>query len=150
MSHSYTNLLIHVVFSTHKRHPWISAGIRPRLHAYMATIARNEIGDVIVVGGTADHVHGLIVLPADMSVAHAMSRWKSLSSGWIHRTFAALADFAWQEGYSAFSVSRSNADAVKAYIETQEEHHRHRSFKEELVALLQRLGIEFDPERVFD
>jgi putative transposase len=150
MSHSFTNVLVHVVFSTKGREPWLSLAVRRRLFGYMRGLARNEFGDCLKLGGVEDHLHGAIVLRADISVAHALSRWKSLSSGWIHRTFPDLREFAWQEGYGAFSVSRSNLDVVMRYIDGQVDHHKHMTFHEELVALLQRHGIEFDPQRVLD
>jgi putative transposase len=150
MSHSFTNLLVHVVFSTKRREPWLTPQIRPRLFGYMRALARNEFGDCLKLGGVEDHIHGAIVLPADVSVAYALSRWKSLSSGWVHKTFPDLKEFAWQEGYGAFSVSRSGLDVVLRYIDGQVDHHRHMTFQEELLTLLQRHGIEFDPQRVLD
>lgn len=113
-------------------------------------IAREEFGRALQIGGTADHVHGLILLRTDVAVADAMRTWKSLSSGWVHKTFPAEQDFAWQNGYAAFSVSRSNAEQVKKYIGDQESHHRKQTFEEEFLALLDRHGIEYDPRSVWD
>jgi len=149
VGHTYSSLLVHVVFSTKDRRPVIHDSFRQRLYEYMGGIARGEFGRALSVGGTANHVHGLLSMNAATSVAEAMRKWKILSSGWVHETFPAEADFAWQEGYGAFSVSRSGADKVIRYIEAQAEHHKRLTFEEEFVALLERHGIEYDPERIW-
>ena len=138
MGHTYTNLLLHAVFGTKERRPIIHDSFRPRLFEYMAGFARQEFGGSLAVGGMADHVHGLILMPADMSVAEMMRDWKSLSSKWVHETFPAEAGFAWQEGYAAFTVSRSNVAKVANYIQHQAEHHQKMTFEEEYLALLKR------------
>jgi REP element-mobilizing transposase RayT len=146
MSHSYSNALFHVVFSTKDRRPLIQNALRDQLHEYMSGIAREEFLGALSIGGIDNHVHGLIVLPASMAIAEAMKKWKSLSSKWAHEK---VADFAWQEGYGAFSVSRSNVPQVAAYIEGQAEHHKKMTFEEEFVKLLERHGIEYDPRYVW-
>lgn len=149
MGHTYANLVVHVVFSTKQRAPLIHDSFRPRLFAYLSALARNEFRGALSVGGTDNHVHGLIVLAPDISVADAMREWKALSSKWVHQTFADEADFAWQEGYGAFSVSRSNVPQVARYIADQTKHHRRMTFEEEFSALLKRHGIEYDPRYVW-
>ena len=150
MGHTYSNLLFHVIFSTKDRQPLILIDWRTRLYEYMCGIGRGEFGAVLCVGGVADHVHGLISLRTDRSVAHAMNRWKSLSSGWVNQELRPPQRFAWQVGYAAFSVSQSAKDAVAAYIEQQEEHHRQVSFQDELLMFLKRHNITYDPAHVFD
>jgi putative transposase len=149
MGHSYTNLLFHVIFSTKERRPLIHDTFRDRLHQYMSGIARQEFGGALSLGGTDNHLHGLIVLPATVAIAEAVRKWKTLSSKWVHETFVTEADFAWQEGYGAFSVSRSNVPKVAAYIEGQAEHHKKMTFEEEFIQLLERHGIEYDPRYVW-
>ena len=149
MGHTYANLLVHTVFSTKGRRPLIRESFRERLHRYMGGVARNEFGRALAVSGTEDHVHGLISLNTDVSVADAMRKWKSLSSGWVNKTDDTTDHFAWQAGYAAFSVSQSNKQAVTAYIENQPEHHRKRTFQEEFVELLERHGIDYDPRYLF-
>ena len=83
-------------------------------------------------------------------MAEAVRKWKSISSKWVHETFPEDQDFAWQSGYGAFSVSRSNVHEVAGYIERQVEHHRKVTFEEEFVAFLNRHGIEYDPRYVWD
>ena len=150
MGHTYTDILVHVVFSTKERRPIIVDSFRERLYEYMAGIANNEFGRAIQIGGVADHVHGLLQVKTDVSVADAMRKWKSLSSKWVNETLKLRTKFGWQEGYSAFSVSRSQAPRVQKYIVDQVEHHRKLSFQEEVLALLEKHGIAFDPKYLWD
>jgi REP element-mobilizing transposase RayT len=150
MGHTYTNLLLHITFSTKERRPLIHDPFRDRLHEYLGGIVGEEFGRPIRIGGTENHVHGLLVLRANVALSEAMAKWKSLSSGWIHKTFPEEQDFAWQEGYGAFSVSESNAEKVREYIANQIEHHRKMTFEEEFVALLKRHGIDYDPRHIWD
>jgi len=150
MGHTYSDLLIHAVFGTKDRRPFLAPEIRPRLYEYLAGIARQEIGHALRIGGTEDHVHGLLRLRTEISPGVAMQKWKALSSGWVHRTFPGARDFAWQAGYGAFSVSHSNAPKVIAYIDSQERHHRKRTFEEEFLELLHRHQITYDPLHVWE
>ena len=150
MGHTYFNLLIHVIFSTKDRQPLIRADFAQRLHEYLCGLGREEFGRAIKVGGAADHIHGLISIRTDIAVAQAMSRWKSLATGWVHKTVAEAGDFAWQSGYGAFSVSQSNVGDVVKYIEKQAEHHARMTFQEEFMEFLRRHPIEFDPGHVWD
>jgi len=150
MGHTYANVLLHVVFSTKDRVPAIHDAFRVRLYEYMAGVARNEFGRALSIGGTADHVHGLLSVGTDMAIGDIMSKWKSLSSGWLHKTIPEARDFAWQTGYGAFSVSQSNAGAVSQYIEEQAEHHKKRTFEEEFAALLKRHGIDYDAAHMWN
>jgi REP element-mobilizing transposase RayT len=95
------------------------------------------------IGGMSDHVHLLIGLRATHTLANVLRETKSVSSGWVHEDVG-ISSFAWQEGYGAFTVSPSQIENVRAYIEGQEEHHRTHTFREEYLALLQRSGVEFD------
>ena len=87
MGHTYSNILLHVIFSTKNRSAVITPDLRPRLYEYLGGVARNEFGRALEIGGTADHLHALISLNRDVSIADAMRKWKSLSSGWVHKTF---------------------------------------------------------------
>lgn len=144
MSHTYTQLLYHIVFATKDRRPWLAAEIRPRVHQYLGGAIRAEGGIAIIVGGVEDHLHILAQLRQDQSVADVLRNLKANSSGWIRETLAGMQDFAWQRGYSAFTVSHSQKERVRRYIEGQEEHHRRQTFQEELRALLERHSVEFD------
>jgi putative transposase len=144
--HTYSRFLVHVAFGTKDRQARIKAEFRERLYRYMAGVAKDEFGRLIEVGGTEDHVHVhvLVSLRTDVSVATAMRKLKSLSSGWVHATFPDEAAFGWQPGYGAFSVSESNAESVVRYIRNQKKHHERQTFSEESAALLRKHGI--DPE----
>jgi putative transposase len=150
MGHTFSNLLVHMIFSTRERLPTITGEIRPRLVEYLSGIARHEFGQALCIGGTENHVHGLLVLRTDVAVAEAARKWKSLSSKWVHETFPTAADFGWQAGYGVFSVSRSNVPKVTVYIEGQIEHHRRVTFEEEFIGFLDRHGIAYDPRHVWD
>ena len=148
--HTYANLLVHVVFSTKDRMPMICDEFRGRLHEYLSGIAREEFGRALKIGGMPDHLHALIVLKTDVSMAEAVRKWKSLSSGWVHETFPGNDAFAWQAGYGAFSVSESSRDEVIAYIEKQAEHHKTMTFQEEFVAFLKRHNVPYDPAHIWE
>ena len=150
MSHTYARLLCHGVFSTEGRRPFIRAEWRDRLYGYLSGILTNHQGRLIRAGGTADHVHVLMELRPSICVADAMRLLKANSSKWMHETFSGTQGLGWQTGYGAFSVSPSNADAVVAYIDRQEEHHRNSTFQEEFRSLLRKHQIEFDEATVWD
>jgi len=144
MPHSYSNLLIHVVFGTKGRTRSIDATIQPDLWAYMGGIVREMRGTARLINGVQDHVHMLISLPADISLAECLRVVKTNSSRWIHEAFPYHRSFAWQTGYGAFSVSASNEKQVFKYIQDQERHHRRMTFEEEFISLLRKHAIVFD------
>lgn len=148
MPSTYLSLHYHLVFSTKDRESVIATPWRTRLHEYLGGTVNGLGGRSQIVGGTADHVHLLVELRATHALADFMRELKKTSSKWVHETIP-LRAFAWQEGYAAFTVSASALVDVRRYIENQEEHHRERSFREELKILLQRSGVSFD-ERYLD
>lgn len=150
MPGTYSQVLLHVVFSTKHREKWISAQIAERLYPYIGGIIRAEKGTLLDIGGVEDHVHLYLRWRPDESISNLMRVVKARSSKWVHETIPELAGFAWQEGYSAFSVSKSQEDAVKKYIATQAEHHRREDFRSELLRLLKAHGVEFDEKYVCD
>jgi putative transposase len=147
--HSFISLLVHCVWSTKNREPVLSSDLRDRLWPYLGGIARENKMKALAIGGAADHVHILISLPATLSVAKALQLLKGNSSKWIHETFPKLHAFEWQEEYGAFSIGISGIDDTAAYIRNQTEHHRMRSFREEIIAMLRRHGFDYD-ERMVD
>jgi REP element-mobilizing transposase RayT len=149
MSHTYTNLLSHVVFSTKERRPLIDLELKPRLLEYMNGIAKENGAKVLSLNAMPDHLHLLWDLPATSAMADALRVLKTNSSRWVRETFGHRKPFGWQTGYGAFSVSRSNVPAVAKYIEAQESHHRRRTFDEEFLELLVKHGIQYDPKYVF-
>src|SRR5437868_3972852 len=149
MPHSYTSNLMHCVWSTKERLKVINEEVRPRLWAFVGGIARQNDMKALAVGGTSDHVHALLSLPAGTPVSKAVQLIKGGSSKWVHETFPTRRTFAWQEGYGAFSLSVSHVDATVAYIQTQEEHHRRKTFEEEFLSFLRKHGIRFDEKFVW-
>jgi putative transposase len=146
MAHRYPNILIHCVFSTKQRRDLIPREMLPKLSRYLAGVGHNHGITVLASGGTTNHCHLLIVLPPDLAVAKAVQVLKANSSRWLHEHGL---DFQWQEGYGAFSVSSSNREAVKDYVEHQAEHHQKRSFEGEFEALLRKSRVMFDAEEAF-
>lgn len=126
----------------------IAVELQPRLWNYIGGIAREHGMVALAVGGTADHVHVLLSLPATMDAAKAMRSIKAGSSRWVHET-AGVREFAWQEAYGAFSIGRSQIAATVACIEGQQEHHRKRDFQTEFLAILKKHEIEYDPRFVW-
>jgi REP element-mobilizing transposase RayT len=144
MSHSYVNLLYHVVFSTKDREPLIVESLQPRLYQYIGGIVRKHGGIPLAVNGVEDHVHLFAKLRQDRALSDVVRDLKASSSGWVHKVFPDLKNFAWQHGYGAFTVSASRAEAVKRYVERQKVKHRGQGFKEEFVSFLWANGVEFD------
>ncbi|MGC3991888.1 MAG: IS200/IS605 family transposase [Chthoniobacteraceae bacterium] len=143
MSSTLLSLHYHVIFSTKDR----TASIRPewqtRLHAFLGGAIKTAEGVPENVGGTNDHVHLLLGLRATHCLAEVVRDLKAASSRWVHDEIG-LRDFAWQEGYGAFTVSASQRAVVSDYIARQEEHHRRRTFQEEYRELLERSGVKYD------
>jgi REP element-mobilizing transposase RayT len=143
MAHTYTNLLIHALFSTKDRQPIIRPEMKSDLYAYIGGIINEIKGRPVLINGPKDHVHLLFVLPASLSLSDCMEKIKANSSKWVN-DHSARRFFSWQTGYAAFSVSQSKLSEVKAYIAAQEEHHHKLTYQEELMALLKKHGVEFD------
>jgi REP element-mobilizing transposase RayT len=150
MARTFTRLLVHVIFSTKERRPVIDSELKPRLLAYMGGIIAELGGKEIAGNAVTDHEHLLLSLPATKSLAEILRVVKTNSSRWVHETWPARSDFAWQTGYGAFGVSQSNVERVRRYIANQEEHHRTVTFQDEFLSFLHKHGIEYDPRFVWD
>ena len=150
MTGKYLSLLVHFTWSTAGREPWIEKNIREDLYSYIGGIMKNKNARLISAGGMFDHIHLYASLPSTISIADFVNAVKSNSSRWVHESYRQLRSFAWQEGYGAFSVSKSEESRVMRYILTQEEHHRKRTFKEELIRLLEKHGIQYDKRYIWD
>jgi putative transposase len=149
MAHTFTSILVHAVFSTAGRAPLLTDAMRPDVHAYIGGILRELRAVPVVIGGTADHVHLLARLPADLSVAKCLQIVKTNSSRWVKERWPERRRFAWQRGYGAFSVSESKRTTVIRYINDQERHHRRISFQDEFLVLLRNHGVEFDQRYIW-
>jgi len=150
MGQSYTCLHHHVIFSTKDRRSLITPDFRQRLYNYIGGIIKGQKGQLLAAGGTRDHVHLLVRIHSQTAVSNLVREVKANSSKWVHETFPAKFLFAWQAGYSALSVSYSNLDQVRAYIQRQEEHHHTASFEEEFIAFLKCHGITYDERYTWD
>ena len=142
--HSFTSCLFHCVWSTKNREPYLTPDLRDRLWSYLGGIAKQNRIKMLAIGGAVDHVHIVLSLPATLAVAKAMQLLKGNSSKWIRETFPKMHSFAWQEGYGAFSVSISGVEPTIAYVRTQTEHHRKRSFREEFASMLRKHGLAYE------
>jgi REP element-mobilizing transposase RayT len=151
MSQSLANVLLHIVFSTKHRQPFLkSHDIREQLNAYMVGTLQNQERPSLIVNCVEDHLHCLCRLSRKITIAKLLEEMKTDSSAWLKTKAPELAGFYWQSGYGAFSVSQSNVEAVKRYIADQEEHHRQRTFQDEYRDLLRKHEIEWDERYVWD
>ena len=145
------SLLIHLVFCTKNRTPWLGdADLRNELHATLIGTLDKIHCPSLQIQSVSDHIHILCRLARTMSVADLVEECKVSSSKWIKTKAEALSEFHWQAGYGAFSVSQSNSGQVIKYIQNQERHHQRLSFQDELRALLRRHGLEWDERYVWD
>src|SRR5436305_1181313 len=146
MGHSYINVLVHIVFSTKERRKIIPTDKQEELWKYMTGIARNLRVNTVAIGGMPDHIHMLIAESGTIPISTVLQKVKGGSSKWLGKQGRG---FAWPEGFGAFGVSVSHRDKVIAYIRNQPEHHKKRSFEEEFLALLEAVGVDYDPRYVF-
>jgi putative transposase len=149
MAQSLSLLLVHIVFSTKDRKPWITEAVRPELHAYMAAVAGSGENYCFRVGGVEDHVHVALLLARNTTVAKVVETMKVASSKWIKSKRPEFEKFAWQTGYAAFSVGPSDREALLRYIDGQEAHHKRRDFQAEMRALFTKYGVAFDERFVW-
>ena len=150
MSQSLSYVLLHVIFSTKDRQSFLKPRIRPDVHAYLATVARNKGCEAYRVNGVEDHVHLVIRLSRTITIANLVSALKTSSSQSIKKQWSSLSQFSWQRGYGIFSVGPTYKDALCKYIDEQEEHHRGISFQDEFRKLLRKYGVSFDEAYVWD
>jgi REP element-mobilizing transposase RayT len=148
MSQSFTNLLYHIIFSTKDRRPLITLDYQPRLYQYIGGTIRGLKGIPLGINGMDDHVHVLARLRPDKSLSDVLRDLKAGASGWMHDVFPSLADFSWQRGYAAFTVSQSHLQQVQRYVMNQKEHHQKISFRDEFIQFLRANEIEFDERYV--
>ena len=148
MANTYISLNIHIVFSTKNRKRVIKHDFGQRLWPYMGGIAKQNKIIPMAIGGAADHVHMLLSFPGMLGVSKAVQLIKSGSSKWVHENFPEMKDFAWQIGFSAFSVSPGRIQRTINYINNQEQHHQRHGFQDEYLKFLRDSGIDFDERYV--
>jgi len=150
MSNTYSQLSVHAVFAVKHRENIITKEWREDLHSYISGIITQTGGKSLAVGGWKDHVHVFFGLPVTIAVADFMRIVKTNSSKWVNEQKFVSGKFQWQEGYGAFSYSKSQRDTVINYIQKQEEHHRNKTFKEEYLEMLQNFAVLFEEKYLFD
>ena len=150
MPQSLSSILIHLIFSTKNREPFITTEIAVELHPYMATILRELKSPSLAIDGTADHIHVLFSLSRTITVADLVEEVKTSTSKWIKTKGRPLRNFQWQRGYGAFSIGESNVPKLKRYIRNQQEHHRRVSFEDEYRKFLRAYRIAYDEQYVWD
>jgi len=139
--HTHSLLYVHVIFATWSRCPFLDTATRPNLHAYIAGIARNLGVADVYVGGVEDHIHLVGRFNPAFAVSDVIGQIKKSSGDWLRKR---IPIFRWQRGFGAFSVSPDRIRSVQRYVQRQEEHHRKRTFREELEGLCVELGINID------
>ena len=150
MANSYTSLHYHVIFSTKNREPWLIRDIEQRIWEFIGGIARAHRMTALQVGGVEDHIHALVTAPPTIAPMQIAQYLKADSSKWIYEEFPALQNCWWQDGYGAFTVSKSDIPRVIKYIQNQREHHRKQTFQEEYLEFLRANGVDYDERYLWD
>ena len=150
MANTFTQIYVHVVFSVKQRISLIQNSWREELHKYITGIIRNEGHKLLAINSMPDHIHILISLKPDASLSELIRDVKANSSKWINEKKFVKTKFSWQEGFGAFSCSHSQLDKVIHYIQSQNEHHKERTFREEYISFLKKYDVSYDPKYVFD
>lgn len=151
MPQSLTRNIVHLIYSTKSRKPWITEPVREKLFAYQAGIFQHWESPAVAIGGVEDHVHALFTLSKNYALKKIVEEVKKSSSKWMKSASGINnKSFQWQAGYAAFSVSQSQVETVRRYIDNQDEHHRKNSFENELRNFFQKHDLEFDERYVWD
>jgi REP element-mobilizing transposase RayT len=146
MGQSLVKNYLHVVFSTKNRAPIMRPEILMGVSRYIVGISKNIDSPVLSIGGTRDHIHILVSLSKSLTLVQYLQKVKMYSSKWVKSSFKDASSFSWQDGYAAISVNPTEKDKVAQYILNQEEHHRQRSFEQELILLLKKYEVEYNED----
>lgn len=149
MANTYTQIYIHAVFAVQERACLIKKEWREELFKYIAGILKNQGIKLLAIGGVEDHIHILFALSPKKALSDMIRDVKANSSRFINERGFVRGKFYWQEGFGAFSYSRSQIDKVSKYVLDQEKHHNGRSFREEYTQLLSQFDIEYDEKYLF-
>lgn len=150
MANTYTQIYVHVVFAVQERASLLKTEWREELFRYIAGILKNQGIKLIAIGGVEDHIHILFALNPKVALSDLIRDIKANSSKFINDKGFVRGKFYWQEGFGAFSYSRSQVDAVAKYVLNQEKHHANKTFKGEFIELLERFDIEYDEQYLFN
>lgn len=149
MPNTYTQIHLQFVFAVKHRHALILSSWKDELYKYITGIVHHNKHQMIAINGTADHIHILIGMRPSQSISELLQDIKGSSSKWINERKFVRGKFEWQEGYGAFSYSKSHLKNVIAYIENQENHHREKVFREEYLEFLNQFEIDYDERYIF-
>lgn len=150
MANTYSQIYIQIVFAVCGRENLIRAEWKEELYKYITGIVTNHGQKLIAIGGIADHIHILIGFKPNFEISKLVQEIKANSSRFINQKRLVKGKFSWQEGFGAFSYSRSQLDTVIRYIRNQEQHHAKHSFKEEFIGFLEHFEVEYDENYLFD
>jgi REP element-mobilizing transposase RayT len=150
MAQPLSCILVHTIFSTKSRTPWIQKEIRKDLYDYMSAISRSYNSHIYHINGIEDHVHILLSLPRTIALADLIEEIKKGSSKWVKTKGIKYHNFAWQKGYGAFSIGKSSYKGLVDYIINQEEHHKKISFQDEYRSFLKKYEVHYDEKYVWD
>ena len=149
MAQTLVSILVHVIFLTKERRHLIKTEAQPSLYAYMAGIMKNLDSPCLEIGGIPNHVHVLAALSKTAALSDVVAELKKGSSKWIKTNGPAYSHFAWQEGYGAFSIGQSQVGQLKRYIIRRAEHHKTRSFEEEMIETLKKYNVAYDERYIW-
>jgi putative transposase len=144
MANTYAALFYHIVFSTKSRVEFIRPDIEERIWSYLGGVARHHKMTPIQIGGIEDHLHALVMAPPTLAPFEIAKYLKGDSSKWIREEFPDLLNFGWQDGYAAFTVSKSNVPSVVSYIQNQRAHHQTQTFQMEYLEFLKKHAVQYD------
>jgi putative transposase len=151
MSQSLSRVLIHVIFSTKNRFPFLAdKNLQTRMHAYLARILDFYDSPAIVIDGVQDHVHILCLLSRKHSTSEIIKILKANSSHWAKTLGGKCGKFSWQSGYGIFSIHQSQIEPMRRYIQNQTEHHRKKTFQEEFLEILHEYQMPYDERYIWD
>ena len=149
MANTYTQIYVHIVFAVESRQSLIAEERNDELQKYITGIVSGQNQKLIAINNMSDHLHLLVGLKPDIALSDLVRDIKAGSSKFINDKHWVKGRFSWQEGFGAFSYSRSQLGAVIRYIENQQKHHARQTFREKYVALLEKFGVEYDPRYIF-
>ncbi len=144
MSHTSVQNYLHIIFGTKKREPLILPDMEKRLYSYLGGISTKRKSPILTINGMEDHIHLLIVLHPVVPLSTLIRELKSYSTGWMKKE--GNPDFGWQEGYGGFSYGKSQIPAITKYVENQKNHHKKKTFKDELEDIKLKWGVNWHPD----
>jgi putative transposase len=150
MPNTYTQLYIQFVFAVKHRQALINASWKDDLYKYITGIVQNKGSKMLAINGMSDHIHIFLGYKPSISIPDLVKDIKLASNDWINKNLLTNQKFAWQEGYGAFSYSRSQISNVCSYIENQEQHHSKQLFKDEYISFLKNFDIDYDDKYLFE